>query len=160
MNLKLKTIFSMIEPQWINIADIGCDHAFLSQYNYKNHLNKNFYNVDNKQGPLNNAIKNHDSIINDAKFILSNGIKYFNEQKISIDCCIIAGIGGINCEKILQDDSIYIKNYIFQIENNQQLIDEWIIKNKYEIKEIRNVKVKKEDYLIFKVCKINEKFRR
>lgn len=153
MNIKLKTIYSMIEPQWIKIADIGCDHAFLSQYNYKIKDHKKFFNIDNKQGPLNNAIKNHALLNHDALFILDDGLNYLKKANIEIDCCIISGIGGINAFNILKNDYALIHNYIFQIENNQELIDEWIINNHFHIKEIKEVNDHKYQYFIYKVTK-------
>ena len=153
MNIKLKTIYSMIENQWIDIADIGCDHAFLSQYNYKIKDHKKFFNIDNKQGPLNNAIKNHMLLKHDAVFILDDGLNYLKNNNIKIDCCIISGIGGISAVHILRNDYKLIHNYIFQIENHQELIDEWIINNHYHIKEIKQVNDHKYEYLIYKVTK-------
>lgn len=154
MNKKLKTIYSMLEANWFSIADIGCDHAFLSVRNAELNHGRKFYNVDNKEMPLATAIKNHEHVSKiNAEFILANGISYFKENKIPIDCCIIAGIGGFNCIDILKQDSIYIKNYIIQVDNNQEFIDNWVIGKKYKIKQIEFVNENNIDYLIYKIEK-------
>lgn len=153
MNLKLKTIYSMILSNWKIILDVGCDHAFLSQKNYLDKSNKHFINLDNKKGPLDNAIKNHEHIENDAEFILQEGKDFMQSNNRDIDCCIIAGIGGLNCLEILNVNNKYIHNYILQVDNNQDMIDEWIINNKWKIKEIKNLVVNKVNYLIYRISK-------
>ena len=105
------------------IADVGCDIAYLSFYNYTNHLHHFFYNIDNKEGPLKLAKQLHQKVTNDAIFICSEGLTYLKTNNINVDCCVIAGVGGYTCLKILQDDYARIKRYIFQIENNQEIID-------------------------------------
>ncbi|MBQ3621435.1 tRNA (adenine(22)-N(1))-methyltransferase TrmK [bacterium] len=105
------------------IADVGCDIAYLSFYNYTNHLHHFFYNIDNKEGPLKLAKQLHQKVANDAIFICSEGLTYLKTNNINVDCCVIAGVGGYTCLKILQDDYDGIKRYIFQIENNQEIID-------------------------------------
>ena len=153
MNNKLRAIANLIKPSWKVIADVGCDIAYLSYYNYTNHLQHFFYNIDNKQGPLKLARQLHQSVFNDAMFICSEGLSYLKENNIQIDCCVIAGIGGYTCLKILQDDYEGIKRYIFQIENNQEMIDDWIINHHYEITDIQYVKDRTFNYLIYLVQK-------
>lgn len=153
MNFKLKTIYSLLDKDWKIICDIGCDHALLSQYSYKIKDSRHFINVDNKNGPISMAINNHKNINNDAEFILSDGKDFLKKLSRNIDCCIIAGIGGINCLDILNSDSNYIKNYILQVDNNQEIIDSWILENNFCIKEIKNIKVKNHKYNIYKISK-------
>lgn len=153
MNNKLKAIANLINSQWKVIADVGCDIAYLSFYNYTNHLHHFFYNIDNKEGPLKLAKQLHQKVANDAIFICSEGLTYLKTNNINVDCCVIAGVGGYTCLKILQDDYARIKRYIFQIENNQEIIDNWIISHHYQIIDIQDVKDRTFNYLIYLVEK-------
>ncbi len=153
MNNKLKAIANLINSQWKVIADVGCDIAYLSFYNYTNHLHHFFYNIDNKEGPLKLAKQLHQKVANDAIFICSEGLTYLKTNNINVDCCVIAGVGGYTCLKILQDDYAGIKRYILQIENNQEIIDNWIISHHYQIIDIQDVKDRTFNYLIYLVEK-------
>lgn len=153
MNNKLKAITNLINSQWKVIADVGCDIAYLSFYNYTNHLHHFFYNIDNKEGPLKLAKQLHQKVANDAIFICSEGLTYLKTNNVNVDCCVIAGVGGYTCLKILQDDYAGIKRYIFQIENNQEIIDNWIISHHYQIIDIQDVKDRTFNYLIYLVEK-------
>ena len=153
MNNKLKAIANLIKPSWKVIADVGCDIAYLSFYNYTNYLQHFFYNIDDKEGPLKLAKQLHQNVVNDAVFICSDGLTFLKANNINVDCCVIAGIGGYTCLKILQNDYAGIRRYIFQIENNQEIIDDWIICHHYQITDIKNVKVRTFNYLIYLVKK-------
>ena len=96
---RLKTILKYIDNKDI-VADIGCDHGYLIKLAIEEKNIIKGYAVDNKQGPLNSAIKNLQNYKN-VEFILSDGLK--NVSNTDINCVVIAGMGGMLINSIISD---------------------------------------------------------
>lgn len=102
---RLNSILQFINKNDI-IADVGCDHGYLLELAIKNKNIKKGYAIDNKIGPLNCAKKNL-SHYNNIKFILSDGLIDVNEN--DINCMVIAGMGGMLMNKIINDSLSKVK---------------------------------------------------
>lgn len=96
---RLKTILKYIDNKDI-VADIGCDHGYLIKLAIEEKNIIKGYAVDNKQGPLNSAIKNLQNYKN-VEFILSDGLQNVNDT--DINCVVIAGMGGMLINSIISD---------------------------------------------------------
>lgn len=129
---RLNQIVNFIDENDI-VADIGCDHGYLLK---KAIMNKNIckcYAIDNKQGPLNNAKNNLQSFQN-VNYILSDGLKDVNIN--DINCAVIAGMGGVLINKII-DDSIdkfkLINKIILSPNRNIDKVREYLSNNNFKI---------------------------
>ena len=96
---RLKTILQFINDKDI-VADIGCDHGYLLKMAIKDKNILKGYAIDNKIGPLNSAKTNLYSFSN-VEFILSDGL--ISVDKDDINCVVIAGMGGMLINKIVED---------------------------------------------------------
>lgn len=149
---RIKTIASFINHNDI-IADIGCDHGYLIKVAIEEKKIAYAYAVDNKLGPLNSA-KNNLSHYTNVKFILSDGLLNVDDDDIAeINTIIIAGMGGLLINKIINDsftkfakiNKIIISphNNLYEVRKNMnnlgfKILDETIIfdsNNFYEIIE-------------------------
>ena len=96
---RLKTIVQFINEKDI-VADIGCDHGYLLKMAIEDKNILKGYAIDNKIAPLNSAKSNLNSFSN-IEFILSDGL--ISVDKDDINCVVIAGMGGMLINKIVED---------------------------------------------------------
>lgn len=111
-NNRISEVAKFIDPYKI-IADIGCDHGFLVIEAFeKYHIDK-AYAVDNKEGPLNQAIHNikDKPYYKNVIFSLSSGIEEIGEDT---ECVVIAGMGGILITEILDKPLKNVKRLILE----------------------------------------------
>ncbi len=121
-SLRLKTIASFVEKK-DKVADIGCDHAFLSIYLIKNKLCKCVIATDIHQNALENAKKNiqKEHLTKKIPTVLSDGLKNIVDE--DIDTLVISGMGTSTILHILEDvDSKKIKKLILQSNNDLYLL--------------------------------------
>lgn len=95
--------------EWVNgdvIADIGCDHAYVSVNAILNRQSKKAYACDVAKGPLENAkktiLENH--VENKVTCCLMNGIQGLSQD---VNQIIITGMGGKLIIDILEHGHIY-----------------------------------------------------
>lgn len=99
---RLKKIASFIDNDDI-VADIGCDHGYLLKIAFDNKNIAYAYAIDNKNGPLSQAKKTLNNYKN-VKFILSDGLTNVSSDDIdNINTVVIAGMGGLLINKIIND---------------------------------------------------------
>lgn len=92
---RLELLASLIPP-YQRFADIGCDHGYLIKYAFNYKVNY-AQAIDNKKGPLNQAKTNLASLGNQVLFSLSDGL---SQLLPDIECCVLAGLGGIAIKNI------------------------------------------------------------
>ena len=93
-------------PPYKSIADIGCDHGYVIKYAFDKGYINNAYAIDNKEGPINRAkdtLKECDNV----SYFLSDGLDKVDE---TIECVIIAGMGGMLIIDILNNNKDKLKN--------------------------------------------------
>lgn len=160
---RLKKIASFIDANDI-VADIGCDHGYLIKIAIDNNKIKYAYAIDNKIGPLNQA-KNNLKCYDNVKFILSDGLLNVSSVDLNkINTVVIAGMGGLLINKIINDSLSLFKqinkiilsphNNIYEVRKNMnnlgfKIINEAIIYDEtcfYEVIEYVLGKEKLNDY--------------
>ena len=153
INNRLKTIGDLV-PLSSYPLDIGCDHALLSIYLVKEKGLSKVVASDNKSGPLKKAKENVDfyKVSDKVKLLKSEGLDSYTK---GIDTITISGMGGLNINKILDDNKKYLKNIdtlILSPNNYSLAVKRKLIKFGYHIEDEVLVKEKNIIYeiLVFK----------
>lgn len=83
-----------------SLVDCGCDHGYTAIKALKSYNVGFCYLVDINLGPLNNAKENiqKENLTDKCKFILSDGLKNFND---TADVLVLAGMGGLLISNII-----------------------------------------------------------
>ena len=89
------------------VIDVGCDHALLDIYLFKNKKNISLIASDVRSGPLKQAKRNIDKYNCDIKVKLGYGISTIESD---VDTVVIAGMGGDTIVDILNRDSNLLVN--------------------------------------------------
>ena len=153
INNRLKTIGDLV-PLSTYPLDIGCDHALLSIYLVKEKGLSKAIASDNKSGPLKKARENVKfyKVSDKIKLIEAEGLDSYTE---GIDTITISGMGGLNINKILDDNRKYLKNIdtlILSPNNYSLAVKRKLLKLGYHIENETLVKEKNIIYeiLVFK----------
>ena len=153
INNRLKTIGDLV-PLSSYPLDIGCDHALLSIYLVKEKGLSKAIASDNKSGPLKKAKENVNfyKVSDKVKLIEAEGLDSYTE---GIDTITISGMGGLNINKILDDNKKKLKNIntlILSPNNYSIAVKRKLIKLGYYIDDEVLVKEKNIIYqvLVFK----------
>lgn len=83
------------------VADIGCDHGYLSIHLLKNKIASSVIASDIGEGPLQSAVRNAEKfgVTENIRFFLSDGARSIPRE---FDCMICAGMGGDTMISILE----------------------------------------------------------
>ena len=162
MNIRLKTILSMIEPG-IGIADIGTDHGYipiqLALGGYPGHL----FASDIHKSPL-IAAKTHAikaGVEEKIHFVLSDGLHGI--QPGTVDTVIIAGMGGDLICRIM-DECSWAEDkallFILQPMTKSEILRFWLVNNGFEIESETVVHDLNRRYKIMRVrfCGMNTRY--
>lgn len=92
------------------VADVGCDHGYVSIYLIREGIAKKVLAMDVKEGPLSRASLNiqAERLTNYIETRLSDGLLAVGEKEV--DSVICAGMGGRLTVKILTDGAAVVKN--------------------------------------------------
>lgn len=159
---RLKEIASFI-PDNVKMVDIGCDHALLDIYLYKNRKNIKIIALDINENALEQAKKNIKKYKLD-KFIetrLSNGLDNINSNEI--DTIVISGMGSHTIVGILrmnQKKLINVDNIIIQSNNHIDFLRERILELNYYIDSEKLVKDNNIIYTIISFKKGKKKYNK
>ena len=95
------------------VADIGCDHGYLSLHLLKNNIAASVIAADINEGPLRSAMVNAEKfgVIDNIRFYLSDGVKSIPRE---FDCMICAGMGGDTMISILEAAS-WLRNKQYRL---------------------------------------------
>ncbi|MDD6207030.1 MAG: class I SAM-dependent methyltransferase [Clostridiales bacterium] len=165
--LKLSKRMQMIAdlvPKNSRIADIGCDHAYLSIYLMQKKIAKSVIAMDVNQGPLKIA-KEHikeAGLETNIQIRLSDGTNELKEGEA--DTLLIAGMGGRLIVKILDESfcRLKIKSLVLQPQSEISMVRRFLAQQGYEIRKESMVRedgkyytalfsVKSEDYRFYPV---------
>lgn len=120
------------------VADIGCDHAFVSIYLIQNKVAGHVYAMDVRSGPLDIARTNvkRYGLENSITVRLSDGFKELACGEA--ECAIIAGMGGPLMVRILSEAKAHIDegiHLVLQPQSEPELVREYLYSINYEIIE-------------------------
>lgn len=103
LSIRMKMIAGLCRKCGV-LADIGCDHAYISIYLAENGLADKVYAMDLRPGPLERAAANIETagLAGRVSTVLSDGLENLPEPA---DTVIISGMGGILICKILSEGS-------------------------------------------------------
>ena len=149
INNRLKTIGDLV-PLSSYPLDIGCDHALLSIYLVKEKGIKKAVASDNKSGPLKKAKENVNfyKVKDKVELIEAEGL---NSYKDGINTITISGMGGLNINRILENNKNYLKNIntIILSPNNYSIaVKRKLLKLGYYISDEKLVK---ENNIIYQI---------
>lgn len=130
-NNRISEVAKFIDPYKV-IADIGCDHGFLVIEAFENYHIDKAYAVDNKEGPLNQAIHNikDKPYYKNVIFSLSSGIEEIGEDT---ECVVIAGMGGILITEILDKPLKNVKRLILEPNRDQEDVRKKVVSLGFDI---------------------------
>lgn len=149
INNRLKTIGDLV-PLSSYPLDIGCDHALLSIYLVKERKVSKAIASDNKSGPLKKAEENVKfyKVKEKVELVKAEGLDSFKE---GIDTVTISGMGGLNINRILENNKKYLKNIntlILSPNNYSLAVKRKLIKLGYHIS---NETLVKENNIIYEI---------
>lgn len=117
------------------VADIGCDHGYLSIYLLKNGIAGSVLAADINEQPLQNALRNA------VKYGVRNKITYYISDGVQdvprdFDCMVCAGMGADTMISILSD-APWLKDekyrLILQCQSKRPELRQWLYDNGYRI---------------------------
>lgn len=134
---RLQAVVNLI-TRGAKVADVGCDHAYLSIYMIENHLASKVIAMDVNRGPLERARENIKSshYEKEIETRLSDGLQSLEAGEV--DTLLIAGMGGALMQKILTG-----KNEVLA------QVQELVLQPQSEIRELR-IFLEKLDFEIIK----------
>ena len=102
LSKRMEAVVNMISPQSFTIADVGCDHAYVSIALMQRRIAKKVIAMDVRTGPLDIARKNikEAGYTNEIDLRLGDGLERLNPGEV--DAIIIAGMGGLLIKGILE----------------------------------------------------------
>lgn len=156
---RLMTIAEMVQECDV-IADIGTDHGYIPIYCVTNNMAKTAIACDINQGPLDIAKENITKYGLDNKIILrlSDGVNKL--KKGEADVIVIAGMGGLLINHILEEGKDIIDSsarLILQPMLAQKEVRKYLYENGYDIKRERLAKEGQKLYNIIEAQKADYK---
>ena len=119
------------------VADIGCDHGYLSIYLLKNNIAKSCIASDINEGPLLSAVRNAEKygVREQISFHLSDGVRNIPRD---FDTLVCAGMGGDTMVSILEA-APWLKSsqyrLILQCQSKTPLLRRYLSQNGWRIAE-------------------------
>lgn len=142
LSKRLQTVVELV-TKGKHVADVGCDHAYISIYMMEHQIANRVIAMDINKGPLERAAANIEKYgyKEQIETRLSDGLEALNPGEV--DTVLIAGMGGPLMQKILLGK----KNVIEQV-------DELVLQPQSEVRDTRvfveqlGFKIIQEDMLI------------
>lgn len=134
-----------------SVADIGTDHAYVPVYLILNNLASRAIAMDINKGPLNRADENIKkfNLSDKIETRISDGLKELKNGEA--DTVIIAGMGGILINNILENDKdrlSSVKNYVLQPMTAVYETRKYLALNGFKITDERLAKEDEKIYTI------------
>lgn len=135
------------------VADVGCDHAYISIYLIKNNIAPGVIAMDINKGPLQRAKENINNLglSNRIQTRLSDGLQELEPGEA--DTILIAGMGGALTIKILEEGLKAVKRsaeLILQPQSEIHLVRKFLHRIGYDIKKEQMIKEDGKYYFILK----------
>ncbi len=158
LSARLQQVLDYLLPAQ-TLADIGCDHAFLPLAYVHRYPMTFVYAMDNKQEPLNQAIKNIEEI-GAGQFIIPLLSEGLEKMPTDVKQLSIAGMGGNNIVDILSaypNKLNYIECIVMQPNNNAAGLRHFLVSNGYLIAAETLVNENEIIYEVIKAVKGKQK---
>ena len=142
MSDRLKRLASLVQ-KGETVADIGTDHGYLPLFLCQKGTSPRAVLIDVNAGPLAKAKENsrEEALGNRLDFRLGDGLEPL--KKGEVDCCILAGMGGLLIAELLDWDlpkTITFRKYILQPRNHVGKLIYWLTGNGFRIEKETLVK--------------------
>lgn len=137
---KRMTAIAEMVPKCGVVADVGCDHGFVSIYLIQNAVAQKVIAMDVNKGPLERAREHvkERCLQGYIELRLSDGLEQVAKED-QVDAVVIAGMGGVLMTRILQDALIerglYIPHLILQPQSDPALLRSFLRGHDYAIVE-------------------------
>ena len=154
LSVRLKTIADMVTTG-NRVADVGCDHGFVSIYLYEKGIAPRVYAMDLREGPLQRARehiaeKGYEAYIETR---LSDGVEALGEGEAEALVC--AGMGGRLIAAILNEGMEKVrgmKELILGPQSELAFLREYLRKNHFQIIQEEMVKEEGKYYPVIKAA--------
>lgn len=135
LSKRLQAVADLVTPG-SRVADVGCDHAYISIHLAENNISPSIIAMDINKGPLERAKANINKLgqSNKIETRLSNGMAKLKPGES--DCIVIAGMGGALTVNILSESSEVM-----------QAVSELVLQPQSEIYKVRQL-LKEQGFLI------------
>ena len=136
------------------VADIGCDHGYLSIYLLTTGIAKSCIASDVNEGPLQSAMRNGRKygVGNKMEFCLSDGVQNVPRD---FDCMVCAGMGADTIMSIIHHSAEWLKNpryrLILQCQSKRPELRQWLYDEGFRINRETLAKDGKFVYSIMEV---------
>lgn len=154
LSKRMKAVADMVTPGSV-VADVGCDHGFVSIYLYEEKIAPKVLAMDIRKGPLERAEK-HIKDYGYTSYIetrLSDGVKEL--RKGEADTLICAGMGGRLMAKILEEgyDKVkMMKELILQPQSDLPFFREFLRTNHFRIIQESMLEEEGKYYVVIKAA--------
>ena len=137
LSKRMQAVADMVVPGY-PVADIGCDHGFVSIYLVQEGIAPHVYAADVRPGPLSRA-KEH---IQEARLegqitpVLSDGLQHVPAGECGAKAIVAAGIGGRLTIKILSDwpeKTESLSWMVLEPQSDIHLVRQWIAEHGFQI---------------------------
>lgn len=152
LSRRLQAVADMV-TKGHSVADVGCDHAYISIYLIKNKISEKVIAMDVNKGPLEIARKNIETkefgqIIESR---LSDGLERLSANEV--ETIIIAGMGGTLTCKILREGIEKlrtIKELVLQPQSEVDFLRKFLEQIKFQIIKEKMIIDNEKYYLVIK----------
>lgn len=137
LSRRLQAVVSMVTPG-LRVADVGCDHAYVSIYLIEHGIASECLAMDVNEGPLQRAQKNIQThrLTDRIQTRLGSGLEQAKPGEV--DAVLMAGMGGILVRDLLEGSreiSQSLQEWILQPQSDIDLVRRYIRENGFRIVE-------------------------
>lgn len=161
LSIRLQKICDLVNSGTKTLADVGCDHGKVVAELFLENKIDFAYLSDISEPSVRKAerlLKELNISEDKYKVLVTDGLTNFNVSHI--DTVIIAGMGGLEIEKIIKNSNTDISEFILAPNNNDVSLRKYLLQNNYKIVTDFVVKDANKYYNIMKVISGKQKLNK